>query len=260
MGGSAGNRRRFWFGVLQYTKAERWKRTEFVAKEMAAFFDDPDIRNVLVMIDWAPRRVNLFKAQDTNPQTYPVVSRELQISALVPHEFLFGTTSDGEEEEPRTADLGGVGGRKKSCFTQEEAKIRDAYDTFLDRLELLGTYVREGLIREAELRPYPNYWIKDISAFTCNTLEAAWTCSLLRYIETYNFQNVQFLFARYGANIEVGGKLYRDLLAVPGVKDNLEAALLSTGHMEKSMSDNHPRCLGSVAKFFRRKMGLTVLD
>src|SRR5262249_4371901 len=131
----------FWFGVVQYAKAEKWKRTEFLAGEMKGFFDDPDVRSVLKMIDWAPRRINLFHSEDTDPEHYPVVSRELQISALVPHTLWVGSGL-GEEgaSSLQTGDIEstGVGGR---TFSQDEAKIRDSYDNFLDRLELFGTYV-----------------------------------------------------------------------------------------------------------------------
>src|SRR5689334_2842815 len=55
------------FGYFQYRKADQWKRAEFLAKEMKEFFEDSDVRNVLLMIDWAPRRINLFHAAETDP-------------------------------------------------------------------------------------------------------------------------------------------------------------------------------------------------
>jgi len=215
----------FWFGVLQYAKSEKWKRTEFLADEMTSFFADPDIRNVLKMIDWAPRRINLFQTEDRNPETYPVISREVQISALVPHTLLFGPGSDEEaDSNPDFAERECVGAGRRG-FTQVEARIRDSYDAFLDHLELLGTYVEERLIHDAELKPYLKYWIEDIAAFTDDSLDAAWTCSLLRYIDTYKFWNVQSLFARYGASIKLDGQRYKDLCALPGVEEILKSAV-----------------------------------
>src|SRR5712691_11440775 len=66
MGGLLGTGAALIFGYLQYQKADRWKRAEFLAKEMKDFFGDPDVQNVLLMIDWSPRRVNLFRIADTN--------------------------------------------------------------------------------------------------------------------------------------------------------------------------------------------------
>src|SRR2546429_1260550 len=59
------------FGYFQYRKADRWKRAEFLAKEMKGFFSDPDVRNVLMMIDWAERRINLLLIDNKNSKRYP---------------------------------------------------------------------------------------------------------------------------------------------------------------------------------------------
>jgi len=74
----------FWLTLvwrLQYRKADQWKRAEFLANEMKEFFDDPDVRNVLTMIDWGQRRVDLFHSPDANTTKYPEVTPALQVSA-----------------------------------------------------------------------------------------------------------------------------------------------------------------------------------
>ncbi|HEY6331626.1 MAG TPA: hypothetical protein VI756_20035 [Blastocatellia bacterium] len=47
------------FGLLQYRKSERWKRAEFVAKEIKEFESDPLVQNAMLMIDWGVRRINV---------------------------------------------------------------------------------------------------------------------------------------------------------------------------------------------------------
>ena len=42
----------FLIGLLQYRKAQRWKRSEWLATEMQAFFADPVVKAALYMIDW----------------------------------------------------------------------------------------------------------------------------------------------------------------------------------------------------------------
>ena len=73
------------FGYFQYRKADQWKRAEFVANEMKEFFGDRDVQCVLLMIDWAPRRINLFQIVDPDPKKYPKITRAIQVSALEPH-------------------------------------------------------------------------------------------------------------------------------------------------------------------------------
>ena len=90
----------------------------------------------------------------------------------------------------------------------EEARIRDSYDQVLDYLERLASYALSGLVAKKELDPYLRYWIEDIAAYTDNADDAAWTCTLLAYIEFYSFKQVQQLFREYGHDISTSGTLF----------------------------------------------------
>src|SRR5437763_11822396 len=50
----------FIVGLAQYRHAQRWKRAEFVAKEIKELKSDPAIRNALLMLDWNERYIELF--------------------------------------------------------------------------------------------------------------------------------------------------------------------------------------------------------
>ncbi|MHB8522847.1 MAG: hypothetical protein ACYDH9_19095 [Limisphaerales bacterium] len=206
--GSIGTALALVFGYIQYRKADRWKRAEFLAREMKEFFDDLDIRNVLLMIDWAPRRINLFLKEDEDTKNYPKVTRELQVSALVPHTLRVSDGgSDPQADQDQESEIAALDGRK-STFSMEEARIRDSYDRFLDHLERFASYLQSGLVSKRELDPYLRYWIKDIAAHTDNADDAAWTCALLAYIEFYDFTKVQQLFSKYGYDITTSGTIY----------------------------------------------------
>jgi hypothetical protein len=233
----------FVFGLYQYRRAEEWKRTEFLAKETEAFFGDPVVRNALLMIDWAPRHINLYLSTSTDPLDYPLVTRVDQIAALLPHTSLKKQVPEGSEgalesasetsTEPANSDLFPEAERLKYAarglvpkwsFTLNEAQIRDTYDAFLDRLDRLAAYAKGNLIAGSGLDTHLGYWLKDISAPTRDPLDAAWTCSLLHYIHTYGYSNVQGLFCERNTSIDVEGTLYRQLLSQPGVRDLLEEA------------------------------------
>src|ERR1051325_2959733 len=83
--GSTGTALALFFGFWQYVKAEKWKRAEFLAREMKEFLSDATVQNVLTMIDWSPRRVNLLLSSDPDRQKYPLVTRALEVTALLPH-------------------------------------------------------------------------------------------------------------------------------------------------------------------------------
>ena len=49
----------FLAGVLQYRKAQGWKRMEFVAQQIERFRSDPIVRRVFTMLDWGERRIDV---------------------------------------------------------------------------------------------------------------------------------------------------------------------------------------------------------
>lgn len=224
---AAGAALAFLFGLHQYQRAEQWKRTEFLAGEMEKFFADKTIRNALTMIDYAPRRINLYHTEDLPRDEYPRITRPIQSAALLLHTELRASdatqlssdrVAEGAVSLPSGAPL-----TAKSRFTPDEAEIRDTYDRLLDNLERISAHLVSDLIEKRDLDPYLEYWIKDIAAFTTDPDDAAWTCALFDYIAFYEFRGVQKLFEAYGENISPSKERYRALKAVPGVAERLEA-------------------------------------
>lgn len=267
----------FLIGLRQYQRAEQWKRTEFLACEMKQFFADPTIRNALTMIDWAPRPINLYLKDSTDPRDYPLVKRSTQISALLPHTELAqrgidatdadgnvvpyihaeGNQSEGAASRQTAVVSAGTDGaectsarsamaigksepakpRLKTSFTLDEAQIRDAFDRLLDQLERFSTYEEDDLVKLSELKPHLSYWIKDIAAETEDVDDAAWTCALFTYIETYNYTGVQQLFAKFDLDITTRGAPFRKMSALAGVKETMAKAKI----VYDSASPSDPR-------------------
>ena len=50
----------FAIGLMQYRRAQHWKRAEWVAQEMKSFLGDPIVQAVFLMIDWGSRRIALY--------------------------------------------------------------------------------------------------------------------------------------------------------------------------------------------------------
>ena len=124
----------FAFGVREYTKAQAWKRAEFVAGEYEKFQSRPSVRLAMQMLDWNTRDLALFPERDT-VSTW--VNDSMLSMALVPH-----------VERP--------------TFSTVEARIRDHFDVFFDGLESFDRHLQSGLVAREDLAPYLEYWLQII--------------------------------------------------------------------------------------------------
>jgi hypothetical protein len=194
----------FSIGVSTYLRNEKWKRAEFLAREMKEFFATPRVQKALLLIDWSRRTIQLV---DDRPgdESRVVVTRQLQTMGLRPHTLLDRTGSDSE------TFTGGDSVRSEG-FTQPQVVIRDCYDALLDGLERFASYVKTGLIDVASLRPYIGYWIDDISSPTEDPEDAAWCAALLTYISFYRFDGVLCLFDAFEKNIRPSSHSYASFL------------------------------------------------
>lgn len=190
----------FTIRLLQYRRADYWKRSEFVAQEMKEFFGDPKVGTALTMIDWGVREVTLFPGNVNNATV--VVTRRLQCDALRPHTMLTSTGGSDEVASPGAATTTGGG-----SFSPAEAAIRDCYDRFLDGLDRFGNYLSGKLVSVEDLRPYLGYWIDEIASTECDGDDALWSVCLFAYIEFYSFLGVQTLFRDFGHDISIDSEL-----------------------------------------------------
>ncbi|HEX6648794.1 MAG TPA: hypothetical protein VF075_04630 [Pyrinomonadaceae bacterium] len=198
----------FSFAVFQYRRAESWKRTEFIAKEIKDFESDPLIQNALLMIDWGSRRINLFLYSNPTHDQLVKITREVQWKALLPHpikrQFPDYRTFTATEEQQESKD------NHKKIFTNEEAKIRDTYDALLTRLDRFATFIDSGLISARELKPFIIYWVNAITENN-HPEDTAWRFTLLAYINFYGYSGVKNLLRSYGKDISVNGPIWRVL-------------------------------------------------
>jgi hypothetical protein len=163
----------FVVGLWQYRRAQKWKRSEWVAQEMRQFFGDADVRRALLMIDWGKREITF--STDSAPfgtVTY-AVSDAMIVKALQHHTL------------------------RKEKFSDEETLIRDTFDRFLDGLERLASFRACRLVSANDLRPYLAYWFNKIRDAEEGNSQRQRLVQLRRYIESYGFRGVQQLFLDY---------------------------------------------------------------
>lgn len=169
LGGAAA----FASGLLQYMRSQRWKRAEWVAQEVRAFFADPLVAAATRMIDWGGRTVQLFPDKAEPKERIVYVDDNTVTQALMYH------------------------GDRVCTFTETEAAIRDAFDRFLDGLEKFDQFIESGLVSADEVRPYLAYWIHHIRSTREGDPTTDRLVQLRKYIEAYGFRGVQRLFSRF---------------------------------------------------------------
>jgi hypothetical protein len=116
-----------------------WKRAEFIASEVKEFYRDPIVARVLQMIDYSDRRYDIgMKDKDGRPLVTRVTHSES--AAMKLHEEM---SLVAIEAALRTSDE----------YTNEEATIRDYFDTFLYYIERFERFLKLSLISEDEIFP-----------------------------------------------------------------------------------------------------------
>jgi hypothetical protein len=203
-------------GMFQYWRSQLWKRAEFVAEQMEAFFGRKPVRRATTMIDWARRRIDLYDRPTEKPQTWPLVTRRLQSRALLPHTVVnrvarIVVDDPTHKAEQSTSSIAIDG--ELAEFARTEAAIRDDYDALFDGIETFSSYVSSGLVTHRDLRAYLGYWVDDICSRTNDPEDDLWTCCILSYIEFYRFTGVQELFDAFGHDIRPEGFLFVHFLS-----------------------------------------------
>lgn len=171
----------FFIGLWRYSVAQTWKRMEWVAATLQEFLGDPVVRNALQMIDWSERRVLLFPDDPDPARRYVRVDDTVVARALLPHQ---------------------PGHR----FSAVEAAIRDTFDQFLDRLALIHSFLREGLITRDQLKIYLEYWITRIGKPEENAGPAGRLRALHTYIRVYGFTEVEALLDTFKHKLQIQSK------------------------------------------------------
>ena len=165
----------FLTGFFRYLRTQKWKRAEFVAKEVKEFESKPAIMMVMRMLDWELRTYELYPENKPGRQRV-WVSDDTLCAALISH---------GDKQK----------------FSKKEARVRDIFDQFLDGLEKFEHFIQSGLVNHEEFRPYLIYWIEIIGDKSKNRKPERFYEVFWRYIDFYGYHGVQNLFMRYGYDI-----------------------------------------------------------
>jgi hypothetical protein len=165
-------------GLWQYREGQRWKRLEFVAKEIKEFRLQHSVKSVILMLDYNEREIELFPEEQDKLKRKVLVTDQMICQALAVH------NEKNKEKLHRSSD-----------FSKETLAIRDYFDEYLEWYEKFEQFIASGLVSEKEFEPYLSYDI-DIMAKIGRKSEE-FRKALLNFINAYDYDGVKDLAKRY---------------------------------------------------------------
>lgn len=179
-------------GLWVYKIEQRWKKKEFVSKEIKEFSDHKMNRNAMLMLDWDTRPIELYPENSDYDKRFVMVGRRNLERALMP------------------------GGKLKNRFTRDEAIIRDTFDHYLEGLTRFEHFIDTKLVSFEDFKPYLNYWINLIA----EGLPERARCVLHNYLIKYKYDRVIKLINRFGKEVNPSETLFEEILAELNASDN----------------------------------------
>lgn len=160
-----------WYTALQYRASEKWKRAEFVVKEVKEFESDERVKLIEQALDY------------TDTKHYP---------------FKKDTIDIDRGKMNKSLDTAG------EVFTGTVDILRNSFDGYFDHLSIFDRYVKSDVMNFEEIKPYLEYYI-DIIGDTANPRLSMQSRKLIwSYLNNYHFTDVQELFCLFDYNIVPG--------------------------------------------------------
>jgi hypothetical protein len=159
-------------GIYEYTIAQKWKKAEFLSKEIKEFFNDFEIKRALILLDWNENEIPL-KPNEMEGKTILKIDDNLIISSLFTHKQ-----------------------REKS--EKENILLKGIFDVFFDRLNMFENYIEAGLIKTKDLKPYLIYWINILADPMNERKKKEVRAQIWKYIDEYGYHELRKLCRRFG--------------------------------------------------------------
>lgn len=157
-------------GIKEYKKAQKWKKLEFVSKEVKEFFNDPDVKRALLLLDWNSNAFDIDILKENREIDLDFNDKDI-LRALKTHTERFS-------------------------FTDKEILMKRVFDTLFDRLTLFENYIETGLVAAIDLQPYLTYWIRILADPNNNRKSNEIRTQLWKYVDAHGYVKVRNLCYR----------------------------------------------------------------
>jgi len=165
-------------GLYEYSKAQKWKKAEFVSKEMKEFLNDFDVKRAFTLLDWSYSDIPL-KENDIVGKKALKFDNELIYNSLKTHLEV----ENGE-------------------FTDAEATLKIVFDALFEKLLIFEHYIKTNLITNKDIKPYLIYWIEIIADIDNKMKPIEIKRQMFVYIDQYGYSELRCFFKRFGFDTE----------------------------------------------------------
>jgi hypothetical protein len=162
---------------LQNQKNQDWKRAEFIASKIKEFYRDPIVVKVIQMIDYTDRRYDIGAKKSGLPCLTRITHSQADADKL---------------HEPSVAALE-TALRTAEGYTDEEATIRDYFDTFLYYVERFERFLKLKLIDPDEIFPYLRYYVHIFNG-KLDHVDPGMLRSFRTYLKDFHFEDADYFF------------------------------------------------------------------
>ena len=157
-------------GINEFKKAQKWKKLEFLSKEIKEFFTDPDVKRALLMLDWNDNKVEL-KMGEIGSEVELYFNDQDILAALQTH-------------------------KQQQNFLDKHIIIKKVFDALFDGLSMFENYIETGLVSAKDLEPYLNYWITILADNNNRRKSTKLREQMWKYIDEYGYSKVRRLCER----------------------------------------------------------------
>ena len=182
-------------GIVQYRTAQHWKKKELAATEARAFLDDPMVLAAQQMLNWSAIYIHVPPSEPGSSYRRVFVTPDFLTAALS-----YGGGGRYASNEINVKMMGEVEGR----FNADELYIRVVFDRLLDVIDRFEKHVASGLLSVGDVKPYLDYNFEIISGKRANQMDSGARKALIRYMNTYGYENVLELMRQCGHPAKVG--------------------------------------------------------
>jgi hypothetical protein len=166
------------FAVYRYYDEQRWRRTEFVNREVDAFLAQPRVQVALRLLDFNAIRINPDTGTFALPGRGIAITDAHLVRAIMDHNKI---------EDPH--------------FTDEEAIAREAFDELFTRLERFSVAVSQRLISPALLEKHLQYWLKILFDPRSGRKPPEFAANAVNFARAYGYDGVLALARQLGVHV-----------------------------------------------------------
>jgi SMC interacting uncharacterized protein involved in chromosome segregation len=163
-------------GIYQYRIGQRWKKQEFIVKEVKEFRNDEINKLAMTLLDYKNPVImvtNLYSVEDKLPKIQIRLDEAAFIKAI-------RIRKEGDEE-----------------FTDQEKIVRKVFDHFFENLAMFNHHIDAGIININDVKPYLLYWVSLTMVEMGSRKNKECQEQIVKYLTEFKFTNVLALHEKF---------------------------------------------------------------